>query len=304
MRRALAVLLVFLPLLALLTAGAAVAASAPVYPHVSDGFGSVPKLDFPSSKAPTAFEEKVLSRGSGPVVKNHDLVVVNYLGQIWRGKVFDTNFDSSFKHHELFDFAVGRGQVIKGWDTGLTGARVGSRLLLVIPPADGYGAKGNTGAGITGTDDLVFVVDVVADYPTTEGGDAHASGLHSTVHGVQVTGALGGVPKIQIAKTAALPSSLAAFLVAKGDGPKVRAGLVVLQYVAAAWSGQVLGSTWASGDPEGDPVGNPQSPSYYDPLIGLPVGSRVLLEIPKTSQGGPYAVAIDIIGQPTEPRSK
>jgi peptidylprolyl isomerase len=57
---------------------------------------------------------------------------------------------------------IGAGQVIKGWDTGLVGQPVGSRVLLVIPPAEGYGKTGASTAGINGTDTLVFVVDILA----------------------------------------------------------------------------------------------------------------------------------------------
>jgi len=54
--------------------------------------------------------------------------------------------------------------VIPGWDKGLVGQTVGTRVLLVIPPADGYGKTGNAQAGIKGTDDLVFVVDVLGAF--------------------------------------------------------------------------------------------------------------------------------------------
>ena len=63
-------------------------------------------------------------------------------------------------------FAVGAtpSQLIPGWDKGLVGQHIGSRVLLVIPPADGYGKTGNPQAGIKGTDTLVFVVDVLGAY--------------------------------------------------------------------------------------------------------------------------------------------
>ena len=78
---------------------------------------------------------------------------------IWRtGKVFD----SSWSRNEPLTTVIGEGQVIKGWDTGLVGQTVGSRVLLVIPPADGYGTAGASTAGIKGTDTLVFVVDILA----------------------------------------------------------------------------------------------------------------------------------------------
>ena len=59
------------------------------------------------------------------------------------------------------DTVIGEGEVIKGWDQGLVGQKVGSRVMLVIPPDDGYGTSGNTSAGIKGSDTLVFVVDIL-----------------------------------------------------------------------------------------------------------------------------------------------
>jgi peptidylprolyl isomerase len=56
--------------------------------------------------------------------------------------------------------------VITGWSSGLRGVKVGSRVMLVIPPKDGYGSSGNSQAGIKGTDTLVFVVDVLAAFST------------------------------------------------------------------------------------------------------------------------------------------
>ena len=92
-------------------------------------------------------------------------MVVQYTGVIWRtGKVFD----SSWSRSEPFAFNVGAGQVIKGWDDGLVGQKVGSRVMLVIPPADGYGTAGASEAGIKGTDTLVFVIDILGAYTATK----------------------------------------------------------------------------------------------------------------------------------------
>ena len=64
-------------------------------------------------------------------------------------------------------FPIGTGSVIPGWDKVLVGVKIGSRVLMVVPPKQGYGKKGNSQAGIKGTDTLVFVVDVIARYPKT-----------------------------------------------------------------------------------------------------------------------------------------
>ena len=78
---------------------------------------------------------------------------------MWLGtdKVFDESYSK-----EPYPTPIGTGSVVKGWDQGLVGQTVGSRVLLVLPPAEGYGAAGNAQAGIKGTDTIVFVVDVLA----------------------------------------------------------------------------------------------------------------------------------------------
>ena len=77
------------------------------------------------------------------------------------GKVFDSSAKTPQKY---FETVIGKQQVIKGWDSTIVGSTVGSRLLLLVPPADGYGAAGQPQAGIKGTDTLVFVVDILAAY--------------------------------------------------------------------------------------------------------------------------------------------
>ncbi len=83
---------------------------------------------------------------------------MQYTGVNWRTKKV---FDSSWSRSTPFALNIGVGQVIKGWDTGLIGQTVGSRVMLVIPPAEGYGKTGSSQAGIKGTDTLVFVVDIL-----------------------------------------------------------------------------------------------------------------------------------------------
>ena len=70
-------------------------------------------------------------------------------------------FDASGDHGSAFDTPIGSGQVITGWDKGLVGQTVGSRILLVVPPAEGYGTKGSPPL-IGPKDTLVFVIDILA----------------------------------------------------------------------------------------------------------------------------------------------
>ena len=129
-------------------------------PAVAAHAGTAPTVTVPSAKPPTALVTKTLIKGSGPKVAKGQYVIAQYTGYIWRTKKV---FDSSWTAGSPFGFVIGASpeQVIPGWDTGLAGQTVGSRVMLVIPPKDGYGTTGASQAGITGTDTLVFVVDII-----------------------------------------------------------------------------------------------------------------------------------------------
>ena len=127
-------------------------------PTVKDDAKGVPTITMPAGAAPTKLVVDPLIQGKGAAIKAGQTVTVNYVGAIWPGgKVFD----SSYARGMASDTVIGEGEVIKGWDQGLVGQKVGSRVMLVIPPDDGYGTSGNTSAGIKGSDTLVFVVDIL-----------------------------------------------------------------------------------------------------------------------------------------------
>ena len=129
-------------------------------PTVSVKAGSAPTLTFPSSSPPSGLVTTTLVKGSGPKITKGDFVIAQYVGYIWRTKKV---FGSSWTSGSPFGFVIGASpeQVIPGWDKGLIGQTVGSRVMLSIPPAEGYGSAGQSQAGITGKDTLVFVVDIL-----------------------------------------------------------------------------------------------------------------------------------------------
>lgn len=128
----------------------------PPLPSASGAFGDKPVLSFPDTPAPRELGIEVLSRGEGEVVESGDDIEVDYYGQVWGGRMFDNSYDRG----SSINFPIGVGAVIGGWDEGLVGKQVGSRVLLSIPPHLGYGERGMPQAGIGGTDTLVFVVDI------------------------------------------------------------------------------------------------------------------------------------------------
>jgi peptidylprolyl isomerase len=116
-----------------------------------------PKVTPPSGAAPAKLEVKDLITGTGAEAKAGQTVTVNYVGVLFKG---GKEFDASWKRQQPFSFALGKGQVIAGWDQGVQGMKVGGRRELVIPAALAYGAKGSPPT-IPANAPLVFVIDLL-----------------------------------------------------------------------------------------------------------------------------------------------
>lgn len=94
--------------------------------------------------------------GTGPAAKKGDTIVLHYIGKLKDGK----KFDSSLDRNEPFEFKLGAGMVIKGWELGMLGVKAGGVRKLVIPPELGYGKKG-AGGVIPPDAELHFEVEVI-----------------------------------------------------------------------------------------------------------------------------------------------
>jgi peptidylprolyl isomerase len=128
-------------------------------PKLEKTKGVISGLDFSKTPKPDGkLHSAAVYDGTGPVVQKGQTLFARYLGEVYDGK---KPFDENFSGDTPATFPIGVGQVIKGWDKTLVGRHVGSRVLLEIPPKDGYGKKGKPEAGIKGTDTLYFVVDIV-----------------------------------------------------------------------------------------------------------------------------------------------
>jgi peptidylprolyl isomerase len=275
-------------------------------PSVSGTYGNKPVVKVDKKKKPAAkVTSAVLVAGSGPTVAKGDLLVADYLGQVYAtSKVFDNSYDRG----SPAAFPIGVGQVIKGWDDSLVGVHAGSRVVMVVPPAAGYGPSGNPQAGIKGTDSLIFVVDVIASYGKTTASKSSATpvtGLAKTLP--TVTGVMGARPKVSVPKAAVPPTKPAIYMIQKGTGAPVgKAKLAIIHYEAVSFANKALQSTWQTGVPQGFPVGTGQA-NPFDLLLGVPVGSRVLLMLPPQQSAGSTAkpnpktdsivVAIDVLAQ-------
>ena len=117
-----------------------------------------PTVDIPAGAPPTELVAEDLVTGAGAEATPGRTVEVHYVGVAWSTK---KQFDASWDRGEAFDFPLGAGRVIRGWDEGVRGMRVGGRRRLTIPPAMGYGARG-AGGDIGPNETLVFIVDLLA----------------------------------------------------------------------------------------------------------------------------------------------
>lgn len=115
-----------------------------------------PAITVPKTPAPTELVSQLLVDGKGAEVKGGQSITVHYTGVVYAD---GSTFDSSWSKGSPFTFTIGTGGVIPGWDKGLVGKKVGSRVLLVVPPADGY--KDQANAKIPANSTLVFVVDIL-----------------------------------------------------------------------------------------------------------------------------------------------
>jgi peptidylprolyl isomerase len=117
-------------------------------PHVYVPAGEVP---------PAELVVEDLEVGTGDEATSGRNVEVHYVGVSWKTR---KQFDASWDRGDTFSFRLGGGQVIKGWDEGVVGMKVGGRRRLVLPPAYAYGKRGAGGA-IGPNETLVFVVDLL-----------------------------------------------------------------------------------------------------------------------------------------------
>jgi peptidylprolyl isomerase len=125
---------------------------------ISTDLNERPVITSSSEPPPNRVETDDIVVGEGPAAKDGDTVSVQYVGAVYDT---GTEFDASWDRGEAFDFTLGDGQVIKGWDEGVVGMKVGGRRKLVIPPDLAYGAQGSPPL-IPGDATLTFVVDLEA----------------------------------------------------------------------------------------------------------------------------------------------
>ena len=244
-------------------------------PTVTGGFGTDPLVAIPAGQPSTHLRVQTVIKGNGPAVRRGDYVIMDVEGKVWAGDrlVIDT-----YTNRQPQGIPVTGG--MPAWRS-LAGQHVGSRVLMVVPPRYGFGARGNSQLNIMGGDTLVFVFDILRALPD-KAAAAGAPEPYQPGAGMPSVTWGGQGPVITAPKTAP-PKKLVVRMLRRGTGPPILAGqTVAAQYTAVVWrTGKVFDSSWARGFPMGFELGRDQMvPGWDQGLGGLPVGSRVLLVIP------------------------
>lgn len=316
-------------MLVLLTAGMTIPAAcggddlAPfAFPTVSSEDPGVEPTVISSTAPPTETMIKVLHEGTGKPIAERDVLVADTKAQVWTdGGVETPAFVNTFTGKNLLFRGID--QTVPGWTKALPGIKVGSRILMVTPPADGFGEEGNPQIGVTKDDSLIWLIDVIDAVAV----DALATGRPGKAPAAAAalpTATAGRNPTITVPKVAA-PKKLVAHPLLVGKGAKVAEGQTILaQYTGTIWrSGAVFDTSWK---PDRGPFNariaesNPQTgeagviKGWVDGLVGQRVGSRILLVVPPNlgyqKEGNPGAgitgtdtlvFIVDILGVYGEP---
>lgn len=241
-----------------------------------------PKVDLEKGLEFDKTSTKVIEEGDGEELKEGDVVKLSYVA--YNGRTAK-EVDNSWKADQRLVATLKEGAILPGFVKGLTGQKVGSRVLVGIAPKDGFG-QDNTQIDVKKDDSMVFVFDVVAKLPTEATGAEQK--VPATVPAVQLDDQ--GHPKgFKASKqTPKKVSKQAAYVAIKGDGPKVeKQQAITINYTGQVYpQGAVFDESWSKGQPFTSTIGTGQLIPCWDQLIGQTVGSRVLLVCPADTAYG------------------
>ncbi|MFJ4921551.1 FKBP-type peptidyl-prolyl cis-trans isomerase [Streptomyces sp. NPDC088725] len=251
-------------------------------PKVTGADGKKATITAPKEKPSDKFVVKTLDKGDGATVKSGELVMANFTGKIWQGnKELGSSYDKGASPQLI---PAGAKTVIPAFADAVVGQKIGSRVLVVAPPAAAFGSAGSQQLGVTGTDTLIFVLDIKEVIPK------RAQGTQSSIPS--------DLPQIKADKDAPAtisvpkndpPKELVDKVLIEGKGATVKNGQTVyMQYSGATWKpnegkpeATLFDSSWKTGSPFATVIGQGQVIEGWDKgLVGKKVGSRVLLVIP------------------------
>lgn len=243
-----------------------------------------PTVDFPTPLKGKTTERTVVIDGDGPDLVDGQQISVDW--SVFNGTTGDLLLETAYDGEKELSMVLADDQQLVGVHKGLLCTPVGSRVVLVVPPADALGEEGNAQLGVAPTDSLVFVIDVnSADLPRANGTpQPDVAGFPAVVLDEN------GVPGITVPSSAP-PADFGVAVLKQGDGQTVAEGnQVVVHYTGVVWDSSVrepFDSSWSRGVPttlrasEGSAtVQDGVIKGFADALIGQQVGSQIIAVIP------------------------
>ncbi|GAA1006399.1 hypothetical protein Aple_031620 [Acrocarpospora pleiomorpha] len=244
-------------------------------PLVTGAFGTRPTIVLPSGPPPTRPTIQVIAQGRGPIVQKGQAVITHADIRLWKtGKPYLSTFDLKQPTTVSLD-----GQhVSHTWTAALAGRRVGSRVVLISPASHGFGPAGMAPSGVSPSETLVIVFDIIGSYAPTAN-----VGAPTTPTTPPNLPKISGFPPFPSNFPKNPPKSLTIHTLHQGSGPPIHPGsTIVVQYVTTPWAAKTpTDASYARGGPNGFLLAeNSVPPGWVKGLTGIPTGSRVLLVAP------------------------
>jgi peptidylprolyl isomerase len=247
--------------------------------------GASPKVTVPKDFTATKTASKTIKAGSGDTLKTDDLVKLNYVAVNGRTA---GEFDNSYKAKTPLTVTLNETSVLPGFIKGLKGKKIGSRVLVAIPPKDGFNAAQEQ-LKLKKTDTMVFLFDVVSKVPTEASGKAKK--LPADVPQITYDKNDHPVGFKTTSKTEKKVTKQSIDVVVQGSGATITKGqTVTTQYVGAKYAdGKVFDESWTTA-PRPNQVGvGALYPCWDEQLVGQKLGSRVVLVCPPDKAFGDNA---------------
>jgi peptidylprolyl isomerase len=264
-------------------------------PGVSGAVGEPAVITIPAHQPPpTRVESDVLVQGSGSPLAAGDAVVVDYTLMDWSGaKLIGSTYGTGGAPDKTQEFVLGDASALGSWNQALPGVKVGSRVEVVTPPDGAFGTGGATAYGIKGTDDLVYVLDIVGGYPA----NADITGTQPTQKDADLPRVAGnpgsGAVSVALPQGAQAPAALTSRVLIHGSGSALTSGQrLMVQYTGVDWNtGKQFDSSFGRGIASFVLGSDSVISGWNKGLAGAHVGDRVLLIVPAADAYGAKGVA-------------
>lgn len=245
---------------------------------ISGEFGAAPKVTYANTPVEREKSEfKTISSGEGATVKDGDLVTVDYyIGNGFNGAKAESTFDDGGQPAQL---TVSKAQLaIPALYTAIVDHKVGSRVSVIAAPKDGLASQGgNADLGIGNNDTLVLVLDIVSIVPTKPSGESvkPAAGAPKLVETAGVPTGFDFKGMTPVGKKPVLHTLV------QGDGPAVKNGQnITVHYLGQVVGGDVFDASYPKGAPASFELKYPGLVKGWMELVGVKLGSRVVIVIP------------------------